>query len=404
MKKFIFLIYTALVLLSNSAFAQQSLIPQRIILNLTENPSTEIAVTWRIEKRVLNSEVQFAIATSWTEFKDNIVKIPAIEQAYKKENGKEVYHYSAILKNLQPRTNYLYRVGHDSIWSEWNQFSTSSNDNSPFKFIFLGDPQNDIKEHCSRVFRQAYKTAPDAAFLLFTGDLVTDPIDNLWSEFFDAGGFIFQVMPSILTPGNHDHTKIKVDGKYKRTKLLDPIWNVHFTLPENGPVDFKESSYFLDYQGVRIIMLNSHDKVKEQSLWVENVLKNNPNKWTIVGFHVPFYSMGSDRDSKDTREPLMPLFDKYGVDLVLTGHDHTYGRSKKIFNGKVVSDEDNGTVYVVSVSGPKMYSLNPLYKDLMVKTAANISLYQVISIENNELKYQSYTADGILFDSFKLSK
>ncbi|MEW6652083.1 MAG: metallophosphoesterase family protein [Bacteroidota bacterium] len=404
MKKLLLFFFGLTVFLQINIYPQQSVAPERIILNLTENPSTEIAITWRNEHRFSNSEVQYAQSTSWTEFKNNLLKISALEENFKTEDGKEVYHYSATLKNLQPKTNYLYRVGHDSIWSEWNQFTTASKENTPFKFIFIGDPQNDIKEHCSRVFRQAYKTAPDAAFLLFTGDLVTVTTDQLWNEFFDAGSFIFRTIPSILTPGNHEHKLIKINGKNQRSKILDPSWNVHFTLPENGPEEFSESTYFVDYQGVRFIMLNSHYNVSEQSVWVEKVLQNNPNKWTVAAFHVPFYSMGSDRDSRVTREPLMPLFDKYGVDLVLTGHDHTYGRSKKIFNGKVVHDSANGTVYVVSVSGPKMYSLNPLYKDLMAKTAANVSLYQIITVENNQLKYQSFTADGNLFDSFSLTK
>lgn len=404
MKRNVLFILFVILIFNSTHYSQHSVIPERIILNLTENPTTEIAVTWRTEQRFPNSEVQFAKSTSWTEFKDNINKVSALEESFKDDNGNIVYHYSVILKELQPKTNYLYRVGHDSTWSEWNQFTTASNENSPFKFIFLGDPQNDIKEHCSRVFRQAYKTASDAAFLLFTGDLVTIPSDKLWSEFFEAGSFIFRTIPSILTPGNHDHTLIKVNGKNERAKTVDPIWNVHFTLPTNGPAEFKETSYFVDFQGVRFIMINSHDKVIEQAMWVEQTLKNNPNKWTVAAFHVPFYSMGNDRDSKVTREPLMPLFDKYGVDLVLTGHDHTYGRSKKIYAGKVVSDSSKGTVYVVSVSGPKMYSLNPLYKDIMEKTAANVSLYQVISIDNNKLKYESYTADGNLFDTFLLTK
>jgi hypothetical protein len=175
-------------------------------------------------------------------------------------------------------------------------------------------------------------------------------------------------------------------------------------LPENGPEGFNETSYYIDYQGVRFVMINSYDKVNEQSVWLDKVLANNPNRWTIVSFHIPIYSMGKERDSKTTRNAFMPLFDKYGVDLILTGHDHTYARSKKIFNGSVVDDKAKGTVYVVSVSGPKMYELNPSYGDLMVKMGVNNSLFQVISIDGNIMNYKSYTADGSLYDSFDLSK
>jgi len=407
MKKWFSVLTLYLVISSTLIFGQisvNSLSPERIILNLTPNPSQEMAVTWRTEISCPNSVVQYAEATPWIEFKKNSTSITAKEQKLELPGNKTTFHYSVIMSGLKPNTKYVYRVGHDSIWSEWNQFKTAKKEFSPVKFVFIGDPQNDIKEHCSRVFREAYKAAPDANFWLCTGDLAGNPYDNLWNELFYAGDFIFRTTPSILTPGNHDHTPVMINGKSERLKTVDPIWNAHFTLPENGLPNFKETSYYVDYQGVRFIMINSYDKVPEQAVWVEEVLKSNPNRWTVAAFHIPVYSMGKDRDSKTTRKAFMPLFDKYGVDLVLTGHDHTYARSKKIFNGEVVNDKDKGTVYVVSVSGPKMYELNPLYENLMVKVAGNISLFQVISINGSELKYESYSADGALFDSFKLTK
>jgi len=96
----------------------------------------------------------------------------------------------------------------------------------------------------------------------------------------------------------------------------------------------------------------------------------------------------------------MPIFDKYNVDIVLTGHDHAYARSYKIRDGKRVDEDENGTVYVVSVNGPKMYSVNSTYNDIMAKTGGNIQLFQIINIDNNNLTYKSYTSTGRLYDSF----
>ncbi len=110
------------------------------------------------------------------------------------------------------------------------------------------------------------------------------------------------------------------------------------------------------------------------------------------------------RSQERTRNAFLPVFDKYNVDLVLAGHDHAYSRSYKLKDGVKVSDDEKGTVYVVSVSGPKMYSVNTQYNDLMAKTGGYTQLYQVISIKGQELLYESFTATGGLYDSFKLQK
>lgn len=402
--KFVYLIILCSFLFVNISGQsnKQSDIPERIILNLTESPSSSIAVTWRTNNQYDNSEVQFAELTPWTEFEKNVVKSQANPEKLEID-GKLVFQYSAVINNLKPNSRYLYRVGNSSAWSEWCQFKTADEKNSPFKFVYFGDPQNDIKEHVSRVFREAFKTAPDADFWLIAGDLTTDPEDELWDEWFYAAGFIHKIVPSIMVPGNHDYASVEIDGKKQRTKEL-PLWRPTFTLPQNGLPGLEETSYYIDYQDVRFIMLNSNNMLKEQAEWMDKILANNPNKWTIVSFHHPLYSGGRERDSRSTRDAFLPLFDKYNVDLVLQGHDHIYARTHKLKNSQVVNANEKGTVYVTSVSGPKQYEVSPLYKDLFAKSGGNVQLFQVITVDGGKIKYESINAAGELYDSFELIK
>lgn len=380
-------------------------IPQRLVLNLTSTPTTSMAVTWRTIIQLSNAEVEYAVSTQWTNFKETATKVNAKTERLEIEKNRYVYHYSAEINNLKPDTRYIYRVGCDSVWSEWNQFTTASEQPESFKFVYFGDPQNDIKEHVSRVFREAYKISPDARFWLFAGDLVTNGDDELWGELFNAAGFIFGVTPSIMTPGNHDTETITVnDTKVKTTRL---VWRAHFTLPENGVPGTEEASYVIDYQGVRFIMIRSNDKdynLKEQVHWLDSLLTNNPNKWTIVTSHYPVYNTGRDDDNKPHREALLPVYDKHSVDLVLQGHDHTYFRTYKLLNNSIVADNEKGTVYVGSTSGPKSYRLNTKFQNLMAKLGTDVQLFQVITIERNKLIYKSFTANGSLYDSFELTK
>ena len=99
-----------------------------------------------------------------------------------------------------------------------------------------------------------------------------------------------------------------------------------------------------------------------------------------------------------------PLFDKHKVDIVLQGHDHAYGRGmvSNVPTGAKVKDESSGTVYVVSVSGPKMYDISN--DQWMQRKARNTQLFQIISIKDNKLSYEAYTAHGELYDAFDLVK
>jgi hypothetical protein len=80
------------------------------------------------------------------------------------------------------------------------------------------------------------------------------------------------------------------------------------------------------------------------------------------------------------------------VDLVLTGHDHTYGRSGL----------EGATVYATSVSGSKMYELDR--KAWMRRAAEDTQLFQVITITGDKLFYEARTATGELYDAFELRK
>src|SRR4030042_5835 len=385
-------------------------LPERIILNLTDHKSSEMAVTWRTSGETLNSSILFSQATGYTDFIEDLDTIKAISTKLETGDEEIVYHHSVVLTSLKPQTKYIYRVGSPAGWSEWNHFSTAPTDELSFSFVWFGDPQNDIREHCSRVFREAFKTAPDAAFWLFSGDLMNAPEDHLYEEFFNAAGFIFRIIPSVFAPGNYDREYKIQDGEFvlnlrgikQREDEVAKIWKSHFTLPENGLEGLEEASYYFDYAGARFIQINSNYMLSEQAVWLEEVLESNSKKWTIITFHHPFYSFGNVRNDGGQREAFQSVIDKYHVDLVLTGHDHVYTRSYKLVNSQVVPWDQPGTVYALSTSGPKQYQLNTQYSDLMAKLGDKLQLYQVIKVSHNTLEYKAYTANGNLFDSFIL--
>jgi 3',5'-cyclic AMP phosphodiesterase CpdA len=304
---------------------------------------------------------------------------------------------------LTPETLYAYRVGDGVHWSEWIHFKTASSQAKPLSFLYFGDAQNDLKSMWSRAIRGAYSKMPEANFMIHAGDLINRAnSDHEWGEWFYAGGWVYSSMPSIATPGNHEYYR-----NAERETLLSKHWQPTFTLPENGPENSKETVYYVDYQDTRLISLNSislqisPEDSAAQVNWLTELLENNDQKWTVVTMHYPIYSSKRGRDNKRLRNALQPLFEEYKVDLVLQGHDHTYARGTNLPLGNKTTTI-GGPIYVVSVSGPKMYDVG--LEDWMQRAASNTQLYQLIHIEDNKLTYEAYTVTGELYDAFELDK
>jgi hypothetical protein len=381
--------------------------PDRIILNISGDATTSMAVTWRTDTTVNESVAQLSPNLSTVHLADTAITVTGTYKDVAGDGFVSRYH-SVNFTGLTPDKGYAYRVGSGTNASEWFTFTTASSASAPLTFIYLGDSQGSNALY-SRVVRQAYRSAPDASFMIFSGDLVDGgsggiPHDEEWGSWHAAGGFIHAEVPVLPTPGNHEYYDPAVRGK----RELNRHWRAGFTLPENGPEGLEETAYYVDYQGVRFIFLNSDVMMRNESLansqtmWLEELLKNNPYKWTVMTFHHPLYSTSARRDNTTIRERLKPLIDKYNVDLVLTGHDHTYARGQMMPDGLEKKGRRAGTVYVVSVSGAKQYQQDaaPWWDRGMAFTQT----WQEVTVNGNILTYNAYDASGSLVDHFTLKK
>lgn len=389
-------------------------VPDRVIVNLTENPSTSFAVNWRTDQTISKGMVQISEESHGPEIRlqDNITTIEAITEFFENENYRDnkaavkaAYH-SAIVSNLVSGKTYTYRVGYGEpnavTWSEWYQIVMPENGvEKPFSFIYFGDAQNDVKSMWSRVIRKSYKMVPNVDFMLHAGDLINHSESNAeWGEWFYAGGFIHATVPSVMTPGNHEYYR----------DSLSSLWNPQFNLPQNGPkVNVAETYYHLDYKNMKLISFDVKNfeefpEHREQVVkWLADVLATNDKKWITVFMHYPLYSTAKGRDNTDLRLALKPLLDTYKVDLVLQGHGHTYARGYDSNQGEGQMKVSNvGTVYTVSVSGPKMYEAQN--QDWMVRRGEYTQLFQILTVGKDKIDYEAFTPLGGLYDAFEIHK
>ncbi len=288
--------------------------------------------------------------------------------------------------------------------------------------------------------------------------------DNVYAGANDADfqANFFQVYQSLLKQsaafpavGNHDYD-------FTSRKQDDPniAYFQSFSLPQKGELggipSNKEAFYSFDYGNVHFICLDSHaygednirlwENTSAQLAWLEQDLKNNKQDWTIVYFHYPIYTKGSyDSDSNtgfnlpifNLRNLLVPIFDKYQVDMVLTGHSHIYERSKPLkghigtsdtfdpikhapqsSTGKYDGSENscpylletskpnqNGTLYVVNGVGGGTKPARPdgPHKAMYYSNASvNGSFY--VEVENNRLDAKFLDTNGDVLDKFTVFK
>ncbi|BCJ69944.1 purple acid phosphatase family protein [Polymorphospora rubra] len=386
-------------------------VPDRIILIPTTTPSSSQKVTWRAEAPANWAQAEIieaprAFVNGNVPSGTTATKVMAsATNSVNTSLGYASTHHTVEFTGLKADTRYSYRVGDGTNWSEWIDFTTAAADASPFSFIYYGDAQNNIDTAVPRVFRQAFADRPEARVIVNAGDLIDHAnSEEQWGQWHNADGFINSQVNSISVPGNHEYS----GG-------LSQFWRPQFPYPDNGPgaAELKQTVYYVDYQGVRFVGLDTNYQsnatlMAAQTAWLEGVLADNPNKWTVVTFHHPVYSTTGSRNNPNVRAQWGPLFEKYGVDLVLQGHDHSYGRGN-LQTARKSTTVHNGVAYVVSVSGGKMYALNNGQNWTgngaeVRSTSQNTQLYQMIDVDKDQIRFEARYANGEHHDGFIIRK
>lgn len=383
-------------------------IPDRVMLTLTATPHNSQTVNWRTSDGVERSIAQITKAHGRPGLHLSAQTIQGNHEVVQTENGQARYH-RATFEALEPNTLYAYRVMGDETWSEWFQFQTAPEDNTPFHFFYFGDAQNSVRSHFSRVIREAFMQNDRPAFMLHAGDMVNlreGNHDDEWGEWFDAGAFLNAMVPSAVVAGNHEF----VNRPLRLRRALSPQFAPQFSTPNNGPEGFEETAYHLTYQNTLLVVLDSmnalydDEAAKIQADWLDELLDESNHRWVIVSHHHPIHSVSVGRDNPVLREYWQPVFERHGVDLVLQGHDHSYGRGPSAPSPDGNRAIENGPMYVVSVAGPKMYMIADENNPNMQRMAEGLQLYQTIEVSEDRIHFQAWTAAGELYDAFEIEQ
>ncbi|MGN1031235.1 MAG: metallophosphoesterase, partial [Butyricicoccaceae bacterium] len=260
---------------------------------------------------------------------------------------------------LKANTTYYYSYQKENgTYTKPVAYTTKSTDS--FSFIYVGDPQigssNPLKGQDTEEFYQAQseavcsdsfnwettlnaameKSGGNASFVLSAGDQIQTnkskaPNKDASKSEIEYAGYlspdILKSLPVATTVGNHDADNAN--------------YTYHFNTPNNselGSNGIVGGDYYFTYGSALFIMLNTQDtNVAEHKQFIEQTVQANPDcKWRIVTLHQDIYGSAehsNEPEITNLRYQLVPIFEDNDIDVVLTGHDHAYSRSKLLQGG-----------------------------------------------------------------------
>ncbi|WP_299592369.1 metallophosphoesterase family protein [uncultured Microbulbifer sp.] len=378
--------------------------PDHLQLTWQGSPATTATVQWRTDGSVDESLLWvapkaqfFTRGSKGVEHKTAQFSVLRSRQVV---NDPVVHLHRVALQKLKPSTDYLYAVSVDNgkTWTDPRGFRTAAESpTEPFSFVYLGDPQNGL-DRWGQLIRQADFDFPHARFYMIAGDLIDhgQEQDN-WDQFFHEGSSVFDRSMLVPALGNHDS-----HGGHPTLYLKQ------FALPDNGSKKLDLGrTYHVTYQDLLVVVMDSNYHLVEPELqvdWLDRVLGESDARWKVVIYHHPFYASREGRNNKLIRDAWGPVFDKHNVDIAFQGHDHAYMRTVPMRANEPVVGGEQGTIYLVAVSGTKMYEQE--LPEFAAFGAVNTRTYQVIDVDPmaGSLKYRAIDDRGNTVDQFSLQK
>jgi hypothetical protein len=338
--------------------------PEQLHVQFGADAAREIAVSWAAPQRVSRPVLRLGAHGHGLG-----IEIPAEERVYTEAlTGQTVFTYHAVAERLNHDSDYIYKVGHRGAEGIGGSFRTAPDGRSKgFRFTSFGDQAIPAKVGMglgpatpNAGYIVDAVEALDPLFHLLNGDLcyanVSDAPVETWSAFFNNNMRSARNRPWMPCAGNHENEVGNGPNGYLS-------YQTRFSLPDNGSDEFAGNWYAFTVGPIRVISINNDDvclqdgafsafrrdhvpgyKAKGydpyirgysrgvQKAWLERTLREAQQSpdidWIIVCMHqVAMSSAHFNGADLGIRQEFLPLFDKYGVDLVVAGHEHHFERT-----------------------------------------------------------------------------
>lgn len=361
--------------------------PHWVLLTFGDKDEQSRNVSWQCDSIVQPSWLELVSLRD-----SDTIRIEAQGEVFRSRSGQAAY-YVARLRQLQPDCPYSYRAISGDKTSAWYRFHTWPSQRDQLSFLYVGDVQDTLDGKANQYLREALARHPESEFLVCGGDLTERPTDQHWQETFRDIDSVAQAMPLLTVTGNHDYLK----GVIMRLERRFPLVFSYFL---DSKVEDNQV-YTLCYGPAQFFLLDSNREfpyLYTQRQWLEEQLSQSTARWKVVILHHPLYSI-KGYNNLIQRWAFNDLIEKYGVDLVLQGHEHAYARmSRHDENGQATTP-----VYTISHCSPKNYHIE--FDDRFDKFGISSRYYQTVSIHDDTLVLAAYEVyQHSLYDSLRIVK
>ena len=332
-------------------------------LQFGADASQEVVVSWQTYAPV--SAPQVFLGTLESGLHRSPVAATTRGYVDPKEPDEPVFVHSARLRGLRPDREYFYVAAHEGAEPETGGFRTAPSGRAPFTFTSFGDQGTPTLTAPTNLpspapsFKNDNLGSPAAGdvtagveeiaplFHLVNGDLCyanlsTVPV-RTWSDWMSNNSRSARYRPWMPCAGNHENEALGAHGFQ--------AYQTYFTVPSNGESPALNGMWYSFRAGsVKVISVNNDDVCLQdagdlyvhgysggaQKAWLEHELasarRDRSIDWIVVCMHQVAMSTAVGFNGADLgiRQEWMPLFDKYGVDLVVAGHEHHYEREQLV--------------------------------------------------------------------------
>ncbi|MBV9513188.1 MAG: metallophosphoesterase family protein [Mycobacteriaceae bacterium] len=373
-------------------------------LEFGSDASSEVVVSWFTDTPVTNPRAMLGMPG------DGFGRtVQAETRTYRDANSRtEVRVNHARITNLAPDTDYIYAAVHDGAAPQLGTVRTAPRGRGAFRFTSFGDQSTPtLNNLVGTSYTSDSRGSPAAGdmtaavermaplFNLVNGDLcyanLADDRVRTWSDWFENNSRSARYRPWMPAVGNHENESGNGPVGFA-------AYQTYFAVPDSGADPALKGLWYAFTAGsLRVISLSNDDICYQdggnfyvrgysggaQKRWLEHELAaaraDRGIDWLVVFMHQTAISTAAKGNGADLaiRQDWLPLFDRYGVDLVLCGHEHHYERSYSVrgaaptdtltplpvdTRGDVI-DTSRGTVHLVIGGGGTSVPSNRLLFD-----------------------------------------
>lgn len=385
-------------------------VPDQIMLSVKNDAAHSMTVRWRTDSTV---EIGYAL---YREFGTSEWKKAVAEKRSFTTDMDESNFFFADMTGLSPDTKYEYTCGCDVNRSAMYSFKTAKENAEKFSFLCVADVQGGDAEPpadysvLGQVLKKALAEHGECEFILTAGDNTNcGQTDIQWTGLFEGLKGICEYIPVMFCMGNHDDTGFssyftKEDKYYSEHAeyFTNQLWGSY---PHNGPTGWEVANYAFDYGNTHFCILGTsgYDEMNE---WLSKEADASEKTWKFAVHHFPVCFAGPEIECDDTYPTMREGLNK--VDIVFSGHEHSFARSYPRRNEGLFDKPSQGTVHYNMGSGHR----NPpgtrvIPKVWNAKTYCHeeeLSMFSIVDIDGGKCTLTAYVEDGRIVDACTVDK